>query len=43
MFGCFVDYDAVNAPSNLRQSLIFENININDKVNLYGYADKYEK
>ncbi|KAA6401952.1 MAG: hypothetical protein EZS28_002517 [Streblomastix strix] len=39
MFDCFVDQDVVSAPSDLYDSLTFENVNVDDKNNFYGYVD----
>ncbi|KAA6385566.1 MAG: hypothetical protein EZS28_018909 [Streblomastix strix] len=39
MFDCFVDQDVVSAPSDLYHSLTFENVNVDDKNNFYGYVD----
>ncbi|KAA6379392.1 MAG: hypothetical protein EZS28_025082 [Streblomastix strix] len=39
MFDCFVDQDVVSAPSDLYHSLTFENVNVDDKSNFYGYVD----
>ncbi|KAA6385177.1 MAG: hypothetical protein EZS28_019293 [Streblomastix strix] len=39
MFDCFVDQDVVSAPSDLYYSLSFENENVDDKNNFYGYVD----
>ncbi|KAA6395203.1 MAG: hypothetical protein EZS28_009271 [Streblomastix strix] len=39
MFDCFVDQDVVSAPSDLYHSLTFENVNVDDKDDFYGYAD----
>ncbi|KAA6393852.1 MAG: hypothetical protein EZS28_010620 [Streblomastix strix] len=39
MFDCFVDQDVVSAPSDVYYSLTFENENVDDKYNFYGYVD----
>ncbi|KAA6372902.1 MAG: hypothetical protein EZS28_031570 [Streblomastix strix] len=39
MFDCFVDQDAVSAPSDLYHSLTFENRSIDDQHNFYGVID----
>ncbi|KAA6400694.1 MAG: hypothetical protein EZS28_003781 [Streblomastix strix] len=39
MFDCFVGLDVVSAPSDLFHSLTFENVNVDDKNNFYGYVD----
>ncbi|KAA6373218.1 MAG: hypothetical protein EZS28_031254 [Streblomastix strix] len=39
MFDCFVNQDVVSAPSDLYHSLTFENVNVDDKNNFYGYVD----
>ncbi|KAA6404205.1 MAG: hypothetical protein EZS28_000267 [Streblomastix strix] len=45
MFDCFVDQDVVSAPSDLYHSLTFENLNVDDKKNCYGWThnnDQYK-
>ncbi|KAA6370430.1 MAG: hypothetical protein EZS28_034042 [Streblomastix strix] len=39
MIDWFVDQDVVSAPSDLYHSLTFENVNVDDKNNFYGYVD----
>ncbi|KAA6397190.1 MAG: hypothetical protein EZS28_007285 [Streblomastix strix] len=43
MFDCFVDQDVVSAPSDLYDSLTFENLNVDDKKNSYGLIDNNDQ